>query len=367
VKKYLYKNKNPFIVLLITLWSVLALAQEASEESQFATVVPDYTLIFPQDFGAHPDFRIEWWYVTGWLQTNEKKNLGFQVTFFRSSINQNSENPSQFAPKQLVIAHAAISDPTVGRLIYDEKSARTGFDLVYAREGDTNVRLDDWYFIREKNGHYTTRINAEKFDMQFSLIPTQEIMLQGGNGFSRKGPNIEQASYYYSQPHLKVTGTIKHQNKSLTVNGHAWLDHEWSSEILDSRADGWDWVSMNLTDGSALAAFQIRGNDGAKLWAYAKLRNASGETTLFSSKQVEFIPERVWRSPHTNATYPVEMRIRTGEMEWHVAPLFDDQELDSRSTTGAVYWEGGVQIFKEKQAVGQGYLELTGYERSLDL
>jgi len=345
----------------------MSAAQQPTEARQFAPVLPDYELVFPRDYGAHPDFRIEWWYVTGWLETDDNQTLGFQVTFFRPTTSHNPENPSQFAPKEIIIAHAAISDPAIGRLVFDEKSARAGFDLAYAKEGDTDVKLDDWYFIRDPDGRYRTQINADQLGMQLELMPTQKMMLQGGDGFSRKGPNIEQASYYYSEPHLKVTGTLRHQGKSLTVKGHAWLDHEWSSEYLDTRADGWDWVSMNLFDGSALMAFQIRGKDGSKLWSYAKLRNAAGEATYFAPEQVEFIPQRSWQSPRTSATYPIELHIRTGEINWHLVPLFDDQELDSRGSTGAVYWEGAVRVFKEQQPVGQGYLELTGYVRSLDL
>lgn len=124
---------------------------------------------------------------------------------------------------------------------------------------------------------------------------------------------------------------------------------------------------MNLFDGSALVAFQIRGKDGTKLWAYAQQRNMNGKTRFFDTEQVDFMPVRTWQSPHTNAWYPVEMRIRTSELEWQLIPLFDDQELDSRSSTGAAYWEGAVSILKNQQIIGQGYLELTGYEKSLDL
>lgn len=355
------------IALLILFWPLAAVPEQSANTRQYTDVVPDYTLTFPRDFGAHPDFRIEWWYVTGWLQTDDNKRLGFQVTFFRSATGHAAENPSQFAPKQLIIAHAALSDPAVGQLVFEEKSAREGFDLAYAKTEDTDVKLDDWYFVRDPDGRYRTRIDDERLAMELTLAPTQKMMLQGERGFSRKGPNLEQASYYYSEPHLHVSGTVRHEDRSMTVTGHAWLDHEWSSEILDPRADGWDWVSMNLSDGSALAAFQIRAKDGSKLWAYAKLRHASGKTTIYSPEQVEFIPQRVWQSPHTGASYPVEMRILTGDKQWRVTPLFDDQELNARGTSGAVYWEGAVQIFNARQVVGEGYLELTGYEKPLDL
>ncbi|MCB1985077.1 MAG: carotenoid 1,2-hydratase [Burkholderiales bacterium] len=360
-----YRN-NAFIAVLMV-WLAIFHSLLFADDQRFTPVVPDYEFVFPQDYGAHPDFRIEWWYVTGWLETPDNKTLGFQVTFFRSATGHNPDNPSRFAPKQLIIAHAALSDPARGRLIYDEKAAREGFGLAYAREGETDVKLDDWYFARDKEGHYVTEIHADKFGFQLSLIPTQKIMLQGERGFSRKGPNLAQASYYYSEPHLSVSGRVAYQGESLAVRGHAWLDHEWSSEILDPRADGWDWLSVNLDDGSALMAFQIRGKDGEKLWAYGTFRDSTANAIQFNPDQVEFIPERTWESPHTKATYPVEMRVRTGDFEWQLKPLFDDQELDSRSSTGAVYWEGAVTVFRGEQKVGQGYLELTGYVQSLDL
>ncbi len=367
MQKDRYKQYIFIVVILMTAWFALSVSPLLAEDPRYTQVVPDYELTFPKDYGAHPDFRIEWWYVTGWLETIDKKALGFQVTFFRSATGHSPNNPSHFAPQQLIIAHAALSDPATGRLIFDEKAAREGFGLAYAREGETDVKLDDWYFVRKSNGLYETEIMAEEFGLQLSLMPTQKIMLQGEQGFSRKGPNMSQASYYYSEPHLSVSGTVNHQGKSLTVSGHAWLDHEWSSEILDPRADGWDWMSANLDDGSALMAFQIRGKDGEKLWAYGTLRDPVGAVMHFNPEQVEFIPDRTWQSPHTKAIYPIEMRIRMGDAEWRLTPLLDDQELDSRGSTGAVYWEGAVTVFRNRQHVGQGYLELTGYMQSLDL
>jgi predicted secreted hydrolase len=164
-----------------------------------------------------------------------------------------------------------------------------------------------------------------------------------------------------------VTGTIFRHDQPVAVNGHAWLDHEWSTAYLDSEADGWDWVGANLDDGSALMAFQIRGKNGDKIWSYAALRDKSGNIKFFEPEQVEFTPLRTWRSPHTEAVYPVAMRIRTGEIEWRLIPLLDDQELDSRQSTGAVYWEGAVMLSKDNKPAGQGYLELTGYVRPLRL
>lgn len=334
---------------------------------EFSSVLPDKPLSFPRDFGAHPDFRTEWWYVTGWLETPEKKPLGFQITFFRSATDHDAANPSQFAPKQLIIAHAALSDPASGKLLHDQKAAREGFGRAYARQDDTDVKLDDWRFVRDAHGTYQATLAAREFSLHFSLVPTQATMLQGTNGFSRKGPKPGQASYYYSEPHLKISGTVTRDGKPITVSGTAWLDHEWSTSVLDPTAAGWDWTGINLDDGSALMAFQIRGKDGTALWSHAALRDSNGKLTQFGTEQVRFHPVRRWRSPRTNASYPVATRIETGSISWELVPLQDDQELDSRQSTGAVYWEGAVNVLRDGRAAGRGYLEMTGYVKPLKL
>ncbi len=334
---------------------------------QFSPVTPNVKLTFPHDLGAHPDFRIEWWYVTGWLETPDKKPLGFQITFFRVATAINQANPSRFAPKQLIIAHAALSDPSIGKLLQDQKSAREGFGLAHSKEGNTDIKLNDWQMVRDNSGHYQTVIKAHDFTFRLSLISSEPPMLQGDNGFSRKGPQPEQASYYYSEPHLKVTGTIIHHGKPITVVGTAWLDHEWSTEYLDPNAEGWDWVGVNLDNGSSLVAFRIRGKNDNEVWTYAALRDASGYIKQFKPDQIQFEPKRTWRSPRTDVTYPVSMRIQTGSTEWLVTPLQDDQELDSRQSVGAVYWEGAVTVTCDGKPAGRGYLEMTGYMKPLRL
>ncbi|MEK6685255.1 MAG: carotenoid 1,2-hydratase [Pseudomonadota bacterium] len=351
------------IILLLSLFAVSALA----DSSRLLPVVPGKALTFPQDYGSHQDFRIEWWYITGWLETEDKGPLGFQVTFFRYATGHNQENPSRFAAKYLIIAHLALSDPAVGKLMHAEKTAREGFNLAYARQGNTHVKLDDWTLVRDEDGRYLVDMRTSDFGLQLSLTPTQAMMLQGEEGFSRKGPQPEQASYYYSEPHLRVTGTVLRHNKPVAVSGSAWLDHEWSTAYLDPDADGWDWAGVNLDDGSSLMAFQIRRKNGGKVWAYAALRDASGDVKFFKPEQVKFTPTRTWQSPRTEAVYPVAMHIRTGEIEWQLTPLLDDQELDSRQSTGAVYWEGAVTLTRDNKPAGRGYLELTGYVTPLTL
>lgn len=342
-------------------------AQTNAETPRFAQVDPRKTLSFPRDFGAHPDFRTEWWYATGWLQTPDGKQVGFQVTFFRSATEHERTNPSKFAPKQLIVAHAALSDPAIGKLQHDQRVARAGFGLAQTSESTTGIKLGKWSMLREADGRYRVTLPARDFRFDLTFTPTQPILLQGAQGYSRKGPKPEQASYYYSEPHLQVSGAITRNGKAVTVTGSAWLDHEWSSTVLDPKAVGWDWVGANLGDGRALMAFRIRASDGSSLWQHATLREKDGRLRQLNADAIRFTPVRYWRSPRTQAKYPVEVTLEIGQQRWQLRPLQDDQELDSRQSTGAVYWEGAVTLERDGRPDGRGYLEMTGYVKPLKL
>ncbi len=336
-------------------------AADANElgEVVYPPVESGRRLIFPRDHGAHPDYRTEWWYVTGWIESSGVAR-GFQVTFFRSRPGMQEDNESAFAPKQLIFAHAAIADAANGRLIYDERVGREGFGLAYANSSDTDVGIDGWTLSRS-GGEYHTRIVADDFAFDLSFVPTQPVLLQGRDGFSSKGPRPDEASYYYSLPHLRVEGTIQFDGETAAVSGEAWLDHEWSSQYLSPAAQGWDWLSINLADGGALMAFRMRARSGGTLWAGGSVRHRDGTLSILSPGDVEFEPTRLWRSPRTGIEYPVEMRVRAGRYDVELVPLMDDQELDSSASTGILYWEGAVRASAGGQRVGRGYLELTGY------
>jgi len=353
---------------------LLAASTAFAATPEFATVTPDHAITLPQDSGAHAGFRTEWWYATGWLTTPDSQPLGFQITFFRSATGHDAADPSAFAPSQLIIAHAALSDPALGHLVHDQRIARQGFGLAYAKPLNTDVKLDAWKVVRAADGSYNVTADANGFSLRLVLTPTQPPMIQGEHGYSRKGPRPEQASYYYSEPQLRVTGSVVRPTAAghpsggnTAVTGMAWLDPEWSSTLLDANAVGWDWLGANLTDGSALMAFKVRNRDGHAVWAHAAFRKANGEVTTFGPGQVDFTPLRTWRSPHTNTSYPVAMAVKTGALIWQLNPLMDDQELDSRQSTCAVYWEGAVRVSREGVEVGRAYLELTGYANALRL
>jgi len=346
-------------VPLIFASSLLPSTHAAENAVVYPEVEAGRTLVFPRDHGAHPDYRTEWWYVTGWIES-EGFERGFQVTFFRIRTGLQEENESGFAPKQLIFAHAAIADTNHGRLRHDQRAGRDGFGLAYANIGNTGVEVDGWRLFRT-SGVYQARIVARDFVLDLRLEPTQPLVLQGREGYSRKGAQQHQASYYYSLPHLRVSGSIEIANEALPVRGEAWLDHEWSSGYLPADAQGWDWIGINFLDGGALMAFRMRASDGKTLWAGGSLRDANGGMKILARDDVEFEPRRQWRSPRTGVDYPVAMRVRAGERIVELEPLIDDQELDSRASTGIIYWEGAVRARVNGKPAGRGYLELTGY------
>lgn len=332
----------------------------AAAPAPYPQVVPAITLRFPADHGAHPTFRTEWWYVTGWLKTKDGGDLGFQVTFFRTHPRADDANPSRFAPGQVLFAHAALSDPALGHILHGERAVRGGFGLAGARAGDADVAIHDWRLRRLPDGRFVTQVNASSFAFALTFRPTQPPLPEGENGYSRKGPEPRQASYYYSIPHLAVSGTVTRGGKAEAVTGEAWLDREWSSDYLAPTAQGWDWTGLNLDDGSALMAFQIRRRGGGIVWRGGSYRDSAGHITRFAPGDVRFVAKRIWTSVATGAHYPVVqdllVRLPGGVRRFPLRPLFAAQELDTRGSGLPVYWEGAVRT-----AGGRGYLELTGY------
>ncbi|NML27574.1 lipocalin-like domain-containing protein [Zoogloea dura] len=332
----------------------------------FAPVLPGRALVFPADHGAHPAFRTEWWYATGWLALPDGQPLGFQVTFFRVRTGIGEGNPSAFAPRQLILAHAAIADPRLGRLRPDERSARVGVGPAGFDTATTRVWVGDWRF-ELRGDRYQAEVTAADFAYRLEMVPDAPPLLQGQGGFSRKAADPRHASYYYSRPQLRVSGELSLDGRRQPVSGQAWLDHEWSSELLPEGAQGWDWVGLNLDDGSGLMAFRLRDAAGKALWSAGTLRPAgpSGKAQPMAPEDIVFTPLRVWQSPRSGIGWPVEWQLQLGSRTLLLRPLMDDQELDSRRSTGAIYWEGAVRVFEGAREVGRGYLELTGYGKRI--
>lgn len=340
-------------------------AQSAETASvKYPDVVAGAELVFPRDHGAHPTYRTEWWYVTGWLVDDNGAERGFQITFFRVRTGIGESSASRFAPRQLILAHAAVADASEGRLLHAERAERAIDPLSGAAAGNTRAWAGSWA-LESHEGGYRARAGAENFEFDLNLMPDGPPLLNGNNGFSQKARDPRNASYYYSRPQLAVTGSLRVRGRSQPVSGRAWLDHEWSSELLPAAARGWDWIGINLHDGGALMAFRLRDDSGTALWVGGTVRQSDGRRETFTPDRIAFVPQRKWRSPRTGTEYPVEWMVEIDGRQLHLKPLLDDQELDSRRSTGAVYWEGAVRVFDNGREIGRGYLEMTGYGERL--
>jgi predicted secreted hydrolase len=352
-------------------------AAAAAASSPPASAIVPRPLVFPRDAGAHPEFTTEWWYVTGYLHSGEQDAAyGFQVTFFRSRVPATQELQSQLAARQLVFAHVAVTDVNGKKMWHDQRIARwsgkqpefNDTDAASASTSDTNVGLAGWT-LRRDGGSLRANIAARNFTLDLRFAQTQKVLLQGDAGLSRKGPDPSQFSYYYSLPQLKASGSLTLAGKSVDLRrgGTAWLDHEWSNGILNSSTMGWDWIGVNMFDGSALTAFQLRGTAGVPVWDGGSFR-AGDQRYVFRPGEVQFKPLRVWHSATSRVNYPVEWLVRTPADFYTVKAVVDNQELDGAGSTRTIYWEGLCGVWdSNNRLIGRGYLEMTGYAAPLKL
>jgi predicted secreted hydrolase len=355
---------------------LLSYAIPASHWANSSTVlyppVRPRALIFPNDFGAHPEFRTEWWYLTGWLGANTNP-IGFQITFFRSRTQHSPANPSRFAPHQLLFAHAALAIPEEGKLRHADIVGRVGTAGAAFDTTDTKMHLANWTLERSQKDRYYFYVPADTFTIRLEAHAIQNPVLRGNHGFSAKGPSPELASYYYSRPQLSVSAQIEIKDRSsrkqvtqLQRTGIAWFDHEWSSSLLMSSAVGWDWIGINLLDGGSIMAFRIRDQAGKALFSEWDRRDQHGRILERHSKAI-WEPLELWRSPRSFANYPLGFSIRIANQQFLLRTLMRDQEVDARASTGGFYYEGAVEMIQDQRVIGRGYLELTGYSQAVTL
>lgn len=362
-----------FLHMLACLQPGIVQAADRVTTAEFSEVRPDHVLSFPADLGAHPDFRTEWWYITGWTTDESGADRGFQLTFFRVRTGIGEASISRFAPTQLVLAHAAIADPSIGRLRHAERVERAYSPLVGAERGATKAWVRDWS-VEWGGDRYVARVAAEDFSFALEFVPTTAPVLNGRGGYSQKSADPQHSSFYYSRPQLAVSGTLRIDGVTARVAGSAWLDHEWSSQLMPEGARGWDWLGINLHDGGSLMAFRMRDAAGQSMWSAFTLVAGKTERRAQGTDAVRFTPLRTWRSSRSGADYPVEWELALDDplhaipRRLRVVPLMDDQELDGTRSTGAIYWEGAVRVMEvpidvdaPMHEIGRGYLEMTGY------
>lgn len=341
---------------------------------QYQQASRSYTISLPRDHGPHPDFKTEWWYFTGWFSSKAlKEPLGIQITFFRSAPNAPLDNPSRFNPSQLSFAHAAVALPSHGKLKHAQIIRRAGSGGVSWQADELgkhvlSLKMPGWKLGSETGDTWHCDIQTPQLGLQLRMQQSQAPWLQGEQGFSRKGPAPEQSSHYITLPHLKSNGTLLIEGQSIAVEGEFWMDHEWSSTVLADNAQGWDWVGLHGDRGESLMAFQIRNKVPTEppVWTHGALRAA--DQTVQTFKSVKFKTQQKWRSTRTGIQYPISQTLDLDDLHLVLDPLMSDQELDARSSTGTLYWEGAVRVkTRDGKPWGRGYLEMTGYDRPMKL
>jgi len=341
----------------------------------FAVPQPGHEFAFPRDFGSHEDFKLEWWYLTGHLFTDDGRRFGFQATFFRSARGpETASAPGMaFGAGQLFFAHMALLDVASGKYIHQQRLNRDGWDA-FARTNALDVRNGNWSLrmtdVTNRTMALAGSVNGQGA-YQLMLTPRQPLVSFGRDAVSRKAADPEAASYYLTFPRLAAAGTVTWDGVTRPVRGEAWMDHEISSSQLGTNQCGWDWCCLQFTDGREIMAYRMRQKDGAQdpfstlVWVAP-----DGRLTPLDSSRFTLRPQRIWTSPATGAKYPVSERLETYDLAgrpvvYTLEPLADNQEM---SGDRLAYWEGACRIRDAAGAeVGSAFLELTGYGKSLDL
>lgn len=347
--------------------AVTAILRDGEHNEGFERVLGPRPFAFPRDHAAHPGFRHEWWYVTGHLADDARREYGFQLTFFRYALTPRAPaSPSRWRSRELVLAHFALTDTTNRRFHHATRRARAALDLAGADERAPRVWIRDWMLALDERDdqRWLLRANARDHGLDLALTATKPVVLQGEGGYSRKSDAAGNASHYYSVPRLAVAGTARVGRQTLPVSGQAWLDREWGTSALGATQRGWDWFALQLADGRELTFYRLRDLAGrTDPHSRGLLIDAHGAASALRADAVTLEPQRWWRSPRTGIAYPVDWRIRlpsTG-LALELRARVDAQEW----TDELRYWEGQVEVSGlggGKTIAGLGYLEMTGYE-----
>lgn len=362
-------------IFLITPMAIdLAAGVPLVTEEGYRVPQPGAELAFPHDHGSHPDFKIEWWYLTGHLFSDDGRRFGYQATFFRSALKPSaSDSKAAFGNTQLHLAHMALADEVGGRFHFAERLNRGGWDA-YAQVGFLNLRNGNWQLTGpdpDKDGMVLKASIHAEAAWRLELKPRKPLIRFGEDGTSRKGPAPEARSYYLTYPLLETRGELTLGEETLPVTGFSWMDHEIASSQLDSAYTGWDWIAIHLKDGWQVKAYLLRQSDGtpspysALIWI-----DPEGQPLYREVDEFVWIPGSHWKSPATGASYPTRPRITTRhpitgkELTFQFEPILDNQELDLPGTT---YWEGAGRILDALgNEAGSAYLELVGYAGAIE-
>jgi predicted secreted hydrolase len=345
------------------------------DTSHFSRATEPGSISFPEDLGPHYDYQTEWWYYTGNLESDNGRQFGFQLTFFRRSIpqvdnNQNSEpieESSRWHSDQIYMAHFTISDIREDNFFSSERLSRGALGLSGAQPDPYKVWLGDWVVEEKKESLVSLSARSEEVGIHLNLEQRFPPIVHGIDGLSQKGPEPGNASYYYSIVGQYASGEVVIGDSTYQVSGKVWKDHEYGTSALDDNAVGWDWFSIQLDDGTALMFFEIRREDGSlEPFSSGTYIDSHGDSWPLGlgDWQVDILDH--WTSPSSGATYPAAWAISIPAYDLILTgrPMMADQELNLSTT----YWEGAVAFegtVEGQPVTGRGYIELTGYSEPL--
>jgi len=323
----------------------------------------------PDDHGPHFEFQTEWWYYTGQLRSEDGRRFGFQLTFFRRGLSPGPPPVSGLATNQVYFAHFAVSDVAADRHASAERVSRGAAGLAGASGEPFRVFVEDWTAdaTSPDGGMLRLRARDGALVLDLELRATKPLVAHGDRGLSPKSGEPGNASYYVGYTRMTARGRVGTDGAGVAAAGEAWFDHEWSTSALGPNAVGWDWWSLQLDDGRELMLFEIRHADGRRGEASSgTLVEPDGRGRRLQPADFEVKVPRRWTSPHTRADYPAawSIRVPSESLALDVEPLVADQEM----RTSFVYWEGAVSLTgtsRGRPLGGQGYVELTGYARSM--
>ena len=356
---------------------LFAFSMPVMAQSDFAKVEKPWIWQFPHDHGQHAEYQTEWWYFTGNLRVDDGRRFGYELTFFRQALAPSTPpRQSRWAFRDAYVAHFAITEVEKERFYYDQKNARGALALANADSNTLAVHLGEWSARQEKmeaDGENTfgdgihLRAAASFGQIDLALTPTKPPIFHGDRGLLPNSALPGDAAYYYSFTSLQTEGTLVVGGESWRVWGSSWMDHEFFTSHPNSDVTGWDWFSLRLSDSTEVMLFRFRRYDGShspySAGTFIQRDNISRRLTV---NDFELIPQDWWTSPASGGKYPVTWRIKFLDYDLRLTTPVKNQELDTRRTTGVIYWEGYVEVVAEKgkQTIrGEGYLEMTGYAK----
>jgi predicted secreted hydrolase len=357
--------------LALGLILAVLLAGGAGAGEGFELPRPGRAWSFPRDHASHPEFKTEWWYYAGHVKAASGESFGYQFTFFRVGLRKpDPQARSAWSLHTVYFAHLAITDTARRTFFFREKSGRGSLGLSGAAPGAMKVWIDDWR-AELKGDEFHLQAQDGGLGLDLTLKPLKPPALHGDGGYSRKSATSDAASYYYSLPRLDTRGNLTVDGRQLAVTGESWMDHEFFTSAMAPKLSGWDWFSLQLSDGAEVMLYLLRQKDGTVDSASAgSLIEPSGVVRHLNLADFTVKPTGAWTSPHTQAQYPAgwEIIIPGAGYRLKLTPALPDQEIRSQAPAKVTYWEGQVKIEGDKNGApvnGLGYAELTGYAGGL--